>query len=143
MKHEHHDYGLFPGGDPRRFSPDVESNLPQEIEAHKRACAEWDAREARGEFNEPVKGAIAVQGEGFSLIACGVSGFGMGSYSYDCDDPDCPDNGSPDIDPDDANAAFARWWDFDAQVVLDGETADEARLRIAFLAGFRARAENE
>ena len=36
-------YGLFPGGDPRRFRPDPEECTPAELAAWKSACAEWDA----------------------------------------------------------------------------------------------------
>ncbi|MCZ6868084.1 MAG: hypothetical protein O7G84_01110 [Gammaproteobacteria bacterium] len=36
-------YGFFPGGDPREFFPDGESCSNEELEAHRVACAEWDA----------------------------------------------------------------------------------------------------
>lgn len=146
MTHEHHCYGLFPGGDPRRFKPDEQDCMPEEIEKHKAACAAWDAREAAGESNEPVVGAVAgelpgpVPGGG-KFIACGVSGFGIGVYSIDCDDPECPEAQAPPDDPEDGNAAFARWWNWDGPVLLADEKGDEARLRVAFLAGFRAREE--
>lgn len=31
-------YGAFPGGDPRRFTPDPECSTPEEREAHRAAC---------------------------------------------------------------------------------------------------------
>lgn len=100
--HVHHGYGFFPGGDPRRFSPDGEdSNSPEEIAAHAKACEEWNAREKAGEASEPVVGAVHGQltdSDGNvkgGFIACGVSGFGMGSYEYDCDDPECDDAPRP------------------------------------------------
>lgn len=37
-------YGFFTGGDPRLFTPDSE-NAPEEIAAHKAACAAWDRGE--------------------------------------------------------------------------------------------------
>lgn len=36
-------YGGFMGGDPRHYTPDAEECTPEEIEAHAKACAEWDA----------------------------------------------------------------------------------------------------
>ncbi len=36
-------YGAFPGGDPRDFTPDPECSTDAEREAHRRACAIWDA----------------------------------------------------------------------------------------------------
>ncbi len=153
MTHEHHGYGLFPGGDPRRFKPDGEdSNSPAEIAKHRAACAEWNARERKGDdLPEPVAGAVHGQlvnpstGEvKGSFIACGVSGFGMGVYAYDCDDPECLEAQAP-LDPDDAYGAFERW-KWDAEVTgafgkLHFDSADELAdvLREAFAAGFKAR----
>jgi len=142
MRHEHHGYGLFPGGDPRRFAPDAQDCSPEEIAKHKAACEAWDAAEKAGRTTEPVAGAVHgfIEGVG-GFIACGVSGFGIGVYTNDCDDPDCVEAQAP-LDPDDAYGAFERWWEFDAQVSQVVELpADESvkdKLREAFAAGFRA-----
>lgn len=38
-------YGHYCGGDPRRFSPDVEECSPEEIAAHRAACEAWERGE--------------------------------------------------------------------------------------------------
>lgn len=70
-------YGFFPGGDPRRFYPDLESNTPEELASHKAACERWDAGDTTA-----LPGSC-VHGPGFILT---LSGFGLGSYDYDVDD---------------------------------------------------------
>lgn len=155
MAHTHSGYGMFPGGDPRRFVPDSEeSNSPQEIATHKAACAAWNAAEAKGETMDPVQGSVhgqlvdrktsEVQG---AFIACGTAGFGMGVYTYDCDDPGCNEDERqiPD-DPEDGPAACAKYmsWDFDVNLppgVSESCTLAQAKeiAAAAFMAGFRAR----
>lgn len=96
-KHTHPMYGHFPGGDPRRFKPDGEdSNTPDEIAAHKVACAEWDAWESKGSILDDrpdVRGACRPLGEFGHLT---VTMYGLGIYEYDCDDDDCADDGPED-----------------------------------------------
>jgi hypothetical protein len=48
-------YGSFSGGDPRTFTPDVECCHPDEIEAHRKACEEWDEADKKGIKLEPIK----------------------------------------------------------------------------------------
>src|SRR5690242_256695 len=66
-------YGPFPGGDPRRFTPDEEVCTPEEIAAHKEACAAWDRGE--GVDRGP---SCATMGDG---SAWSGKGFGVGSYT--------------------------------------------------------------
>lgn len=68
-------YGAFPGGDPRKFYPD-EENPPELIEAHRQACAAWDAN--NGTPIAPAHRWVEIPG-GVAHIA-GV-GFGLGGYS--------------------------------------------------------------
>ena len=70
-------YGLFPGGDPRRFSPDIECCTPEEIARHKEACTEWD--EGRGVDRGP---SCATMGDGSAWTG---TGFGLGVYQTDGD----------------------------------------------------------
>lgn len=58
-------YGFFLGGDPRLFTPDGESNTPEEIESHRVACEAWE----RGERPELRPGCRLVGGD---------EAFGMG-----------------------------------------------------------------
>lgn len=87
MKHEHSGYGFFPGGDPRRFTPDSEESgtMQDERAAWEAACAKW---------NEAEKAAVQLTAEeGSCLHLPGLiitrSGFGLGVYTYECDDPSC------------------------------------------------------
>ena len=67
-------YGNFPGGDPRNFTPDEESCYPEEIEAWKIACREWD--EGRGVDRGP-----GCQFLGDGSVVTGT-GFGVGTYIW-------------------------------------------------------------
>lgn len=62
-------YGPFPGGDPRRFSPDREICTKEEIERWEAACQRW--RDGNGVDTGPqcqVFGdSTEVSGEGFGL----------------------------------------------------------------------------
>jgi hypothetical protein len=69
-----HGYGVFPGGDPRRFSPDGDST-PTELENHRLACAAWDA-------GEQTSSPDCIHAPGVILTRCQ---FGFGSYSYEED----------------------------------------------------------
>lgn len=74
-------YGFFPGGDPRRFSPDSE-NRPEEIAAHAAARALWDRGMPQDEGHS---GLFVYDAEtGVSAIVCGHR-FGIGGYEMDCD----------------------------------------------------------
>lgn len=43
-------WGLFPGGDPRKFTPEKSTATEEQINAWRFDCAAWDAAEARGEI---------------------------------------------------------------------------------------------
>lgn len=66
-------YGVFPGGDPRRFSPDEEVNTAAEIMAWKAACDEWN----RGAGTDRGPGCAAM-GDGSVWTG---TGFGLGTYT--------------------------------------------------------------
>lgn len=72
-------YGFFPGGDPRKFQPDEESNTEEELEAWRLACAEWD----KGNQVDIGGSCVLINGMIFTF-----SGYGLGSYEYDIDEPD-------------------------------------------------------
>jgi hypothetical protein len=78
VKRVEYGYGFFCGGDPRRFRPDEDSCTPDEIASHKAACERWEAGDTTA-----LPGSC-IRGEGFILT---LSGFGIGSYDYDADDP--------------------------------------------------------
>ena len=75
-------YGAFPGGDPRLFDPDPECSTPEEREAHRVACQEADAMEARGEVpsEAPAHHWGFCAGAGVHVAG---SGFGLGVYQSD------------------------------------------------------------
>lgn len=92
-------YGFFPGGDPRRFTPDGEdSNTPEELAAHKIACAEWNAWEAKG---KPLDDKPATEGACRHLpgVILTLSMYGFGLYTMDCDDLDCDEEFDEEPDP--------------------------------------------
>ncbi len=64
-------YGYFHGGDPRNFSPDPECSTEAEREAHRVACAEWNAGK-----REPLPGPHEALPNGQGWIT--RSGFGLG-----------------------------------------------------------------
>jgi len=64
-------YGPFPGGDPRKFSPDEEINTPEEMANWEAACAEWDA----GEGVDRGPGCLTL-GDGSMVTGTGL-GFGV------------------------------------------------------------------
>lgn len=140
MSHEHGMYGYFPGGDPRKFTPDGE-NSEKEHATWKAAC---EAFAKTGEPHDP--GCFGVSlGTDVSAIVTTGAGFGPGVYSYDCDDPSCPEAQAETWrDPDDAYAAFERWFEWDGKVIeaQTDETLQE-KMREAFAAGFKARQELE
>ena len=68
-------YGLFPGGDPRNFEPDMECCTPEEIANHRLACEAWD----RGEGIDRGP-SCATMGDG---SAYNNTGFGIGTYIVD------------------------------------------------------------
>jgi hypothetical protein len=72
---EEQGYGPFPGGDPRRFTPDPECCAPEEIDAHKAACEAWDRGD--GEDRGP---SCASMGDG---SVWNGTGFGIGTYTTD------------------------------------------------------------
>lgn len=74
-------YGSFNGGDPRRFSPDPECSTEAEREAHRVACARWDA----GYRDEYPTHYFAQEGD--AMIHVNRSAFGLGVY--DDGAPEC------------------------------------------------------
>lgn len=75
-------YGAFPGGDPRLFDPDPECSTPEEREAHRVACQEADAMEARGEVPDwPSAHSFGQVGNFGVHIASSM--FGLGTYAYE------------------------------------------------------------
>lgn len=70
-------YGFFPGGDPRKFTPDDECNTAEELAAWELACAEWD----KGNEVRPMHGCVLADGRIVNL-----STFGLGSYVYEWDE---------------------------------------------------------
>lgn len=75
-------YGYFPGGDPRLFHPDHECCSPEEIAAHREACAAWD----RGERPETPPGSRYIYDDSGKVVAhiCGGK-FGIGTYVVEFD----------------------------------------------------------
>jgi hypothetical protein len=71
-------YGLFPGGDPRRFEPKESQCTPAEVAAWKAACVEWD--EGRGVDRGP---SCATFGDGSAWTG---TGYGIGTYEVDFTD---------------------------------------------------------
>lgn len=76
MRRKEWGYGFFPGGDPRDFHPDEESSTEEERASHKAACERWNAG-----YTTALPGSC-VHGPGHVLT---LSGFGLGSYSYDAE----------------------------------------------------------
>lgn len=72
-------YGFFPGGDPRRFTPDEECCSPKEIESWEIACAQWDI----GNRVVPHSGCTLKDGRFVNL-----STFGIGTYQFEIDEAD-------------------------------------------------------
>ncbi len=98
-------YGAFPGGDPRRFSPDPECSTGAEREAHRVACARWDAG-----YRDEYPTHYFAQ-EGSTILHVNRSAFGLGTY--DDGRPECErchDGGMVDSgEPSDANADETVW----------------------------------
>lgn len=65
-------YGFFPGGDPRKFTPDEEMNTAEEIKAWELACDAWN------NGNEEVieAGCVLVDG-----MLVNITRLGMGTYT--------------------------------------------------------------
>lgn len=72
-------YGLFPGGDPRRFSPDEESCTPEEIARWEAACAAANQAEAEGREIDYLAPGCLTLGDG---SAWDGTGLGIGVYTY-------------------------------------------------------------
>lgn len=94
-------YGSFPGGDPRRFTPDSECSTEEEREAHRVACLRWDHG-----FRDEYPTHILAPG-----CHLNRSAFGLGTY--DTGDPECErclDCGMVDTgEPSDADADATIW----------------------------------
>jgi len=95
---EEQGYGGFPGGDPRKFSPDPECSTPEEREAHRLACAaaEQGQTDLRGEARYGAEAAAeAAKGNATHGLAVGgqvlhvhVPMFGLGVYAMVDEDLD-------------------------------------------------------
>ena len=83
-KDEDCQYGFFPGGDPRTFSPDSEDCTEAEAAAHKEACRIWDEAEAAGRGMNPEEpsGSWLVSDDGKTIMHILKANFGIGTYSY-------------------------------------------------------------
>lgn len=72
-------YGFFPGGDPRRFTPDLECCTPEEVVRWKEDCDSWDSGD---------RVTVAVSG----VVAPGIhvtrSAYGLGTYFIQMEDFD-------------------------------------------------------
>jgi hypothetical protein len=98
-------YGGFPGGDPRRFSPDPECSTEAQRQAHRIACQRWDAG-----YRDKYPGHAFVQrGDSFAHVARNPFGLGV----YDDGAPECErchDSGMVDSgEPSDADADATKW----------------------------------
>jgi hypothetical protein len=94
-------YGGFYGGDPRKFHPDEECCSPAEIEAHRRACAEWDKGNCPPDpplhemHHDPVTGELIMH------IARNPFGIGITVHDDEPEDDFCePDIEMEDMDDD-------------------------------------------
>jgi hypothetical protein len=83
-------YGFFPGGDPRKFRPDVDSCTPEEIEAHRVACerANWADAYRHGKGSNAAANLECPSHHLYDTDGawCGhvtIAPFGIGSYEYD------------------------------------------------------------
>lgn len=74
-------YGFFHLDDPRDFFPDEESCTPEEIAAHKTACAkaesgeQWDT-----ELVAESMGTVKIDGHDYANVCSSRLSFGIGSY---------------------------------------------------------------
>lgn len=77
-------YGAFPGGDPREFTPDPECSTEAEREAHRRACAIWDAGAQIGDHRPAHVWVADEHGNVVGHVARCV--YGCGTYWIDVED---------------------------------------------------------
>lgn len=84
MSHMETGYGFFPGGDPREFEPDRESNTEEELEAHRLACKAFD----EGDERVIQAGCVVVGGR-----VVNISRLGLGVYRFRCECDEEPDEG--------------------------------------------------
>lgn len=98
-------YGAFHGGDPRRFTPDPECSTEAEREAHRRACAVWNAGAQMWPI--PPDHEIVRSADGQVVMHIARSRFGLGTYVVEVDDDceRCKGSGVVDTgEPSDADA---------------------------------------
>lgn len=73
-------YGYFIGGDPRKFSPDIELCTKEEIAAWEEACKQWN----EGNEIECVGSHRWItNADGKVIGTATVSSFGIGVYEYE------------------------------------------------------------
>jgi hypothetical protein len=98
MRHRDFGYGYYPGGDPRKFSPDPECSTDEERARWKAACEAWNRGETPdpGGPHIPIGSPLPAGAEpvlaNLSMGHVTVAHYGLGSYEmeYECgDDPDC------------------------------------------------------
>jgi len=70
-------YGFFPGGDPRKFTPDPECSTELEQENHRKACYLWD----KGETPLADTGGWVTPNMHVTKAP-----FGLGTYWFDVED---------------------------------------------------------
>lgn len=87
MRHRAQDvgYGIFPGGDPRTFTPDPECSTPDEQAAWKSDCE----RTERGEAPVTRTACYGQEIEGGAVLVT-PKGYGFGTYIME--DPDLLDD---------------------------------------------------
>lgn len=87
----HVQYGFFCGGDPRYFTPDEESCLPEEIQRWNEACAMWDrADEEKLTLRaEEGSGKWFCDESGKPIMHVLESRYGLGVMRYPCESSEC------------------------------------------------------
>lgn len=84
-------YGAFPGGDPRNFTPDPECSTEVEREAHRRACALWDAGANAFSADSPAHQWVVTDTPDGQLVMHVARGkFGLGTYTRPAPAPSEP-----------------------------------------------------
>lgn len=126
IEHTHDGYGAFPGGDPRRFSPDPECSDPGERDAWRLACDAWAKAEKAGEpapGSAPAHETTPLPDGGWVHVT--RTRFGLGVYSIPCDDPACDEAQEHDPpEPDWGAEVNGERWLAAAREALDTDDED-------------------
>jgi hypothetical protein len=89
-------YGFFPGGDPRKFTPDEGCCTAEEIARWKEDCARWERGElpltqTRCFIREDREG---IESDTVTLVT--PSGYGLGSYEMEVEEDPGSDQSAND-----------------------------------------------